>query len=99
MTDIPHIKRFEEYAIGNHPLRSPEEQAIQVCVTMLNDLAEHIERLERRLESHQHELLDPYASDGLTDIQIPASWTDTVPGKRGGSTDDPEPEGRTGTPG
>lgn len=45
MPDTPHIKRFEEY-----PRSAPFGRVQDPVKAMLNDLAEHIERLERKNE-------------------------------------------------
>ena len=67
MANTLHIKRFEEYVPqlnGSEITIVAEEQA-----KMLNDLAEHIERLEQRYENHRH--LDN--GDGFTRTSTPLS--------------------------
>jgi len=58
MSDTQRIKRFEEWKIfvedRNNALSRDEERRL-AAEFMLNSLAEHIERLERRYQEHRHD--------------------------------------------
>lgn len=61
MSDTPHIKRFEEWEADAYQI-GKDAGGVKVLTLaegfaskmMLNDLAEHVERLERQFETHFH---------------------------------------------
>jgi len=73
--NTPHIKRFEER--GALPPMTIE-QGSTITMEMLNDLAEHIERLEQRFEEHRHNFPTGHDHNGheTTEQTFPPVSTD-----------------------
>lgn len=56
MPETPHIKRFEEYEEYAGIFTSTRAQPDTRVEHMLNDLAEHVERLEARISTIEYNL-------------------------------------------
>src|SRR5258706_14155968 len=92
MPDTPHIKRFDEH-LSKRSATSLRVAGpfIRAAGDMLNDLAEHIERLEERVSRAVggHEGV---TSVVVTEADIAAFGTDTAPSSEGGPTHGPQAE-------
>ena len=77
MSDTPHIKRFEEYPSVSFKNENGhyEEPDIHSVYAMLNDLAEHIERLEQDYQVLEKQIisalsLSTTARDGINTLRL-----------------------------
>lgn len=92
MPDTPHIRRFEEWFDAATTPERRLEEGTKATRAMLNDLAEHIERLER-IVGRLDRRVEMYRTDL---IQLICAKTDTAHGVEpgpeapAGGTDGPQ---------